>query len=307
MDVCSVLPGRVLVFGGSGYIGRALLRAVGQDRALGTFFQNPFPGGRFFDPARMALTALLQDQGDFSHALILLKSNGPVDGFAGDAEGFYRANVTHVIALIEQLFALGIKPIFLSSDTVFDGRTGSYTEEDLPNPLMEYAKQKVAVERHLQQSGHDHVIIRLPKVYGVTRGDGTLFTQWLEALQKGTTLQLAWDQKLSPIVIGDVVRGLLATVTHDLSGLFHLCGPAAFSRVDLFQMLCAALRSRLGDIPEIPVQQCRINDLAFRERRPIDCSMNPGKFVRAVGLQLQTVEESCRVIADSLGVWPPPD
>ncbi|MEO5350350.1 MAG: sugar nucleotide-binding protein [Magnetococcus sp. YQC-3] len=296
---------KLLVFGGSGYVGRHLLHALGTQRALGTYFQHPFPGGVRFDPDRTRVADLLQKGDSFSHALLLLNS-GSIDSVATHRQTAHLANVTNLIDIIDQLFTLGIKPVFASSDAVFDGTKGNYTEEDARNPLLVYGVHKAIVEEYLQQQPNpNYLIVRLSKVYGVARHDRTLFTQWVDDIQNGTPLRLAWDQRFSPVFVEDVVAGLLALIHHDLSGLFHLSGPESFSRVELFGLLTARLRDRFGDIPQVPIQICRINDLNFVETRPIDCSMNSSKLVRAVGLSLHSAASCCQTLVDSLPAWPP--
>ena len=41
----------------------------------------------------------------------------------------------------------GIRLIHISTDAVFDGKMGDYTEEDIPNPLSVYARTKLEGEQ----------------------------------------------------------------------------------------------------------------------------------------------------------------
>ena len=53
-----------------------------------------------------------------------------------------RVNVDGTLELIRQLVNEGIKPVFFSSDYVFDGDTGGYLDESPLNPINEYGHQK---------------------------------------------------------------------------------------------------------------------------------------------------------------------
>src|SRR5882757_10148298 len=62
---------------------------------------------------------------------------------------------------------LGAAMIHYSTDYVFDGdKTGSYTEEDTPNPQSVYGRSKLAGERAIQEAGIPHLILRTSWVYG---------------------------------------------------------------------------------------------------------------------------------------------
>ena len=296
---------KILLLGGSGYIGRHILNKVGLDKCLATYFQTPLPGGKFFDPSQMSVAELIKGQGVFGHALILIGETR-MDSCASDIKASKKTNVVQIISLIDELFDLGIKPIFLSTDMVFDGTQGGLTEAVSPKPIVIYGKQKVAVEQHLSHSGKQFAIIRLSKVYGNKPGDQTLVTQMLEAMASGDKISLARDQRVCPVYIDDVVDGLLATVYQDLSGIFHLAGPHSCSRVDIFRALQKALEARFKNVNYDNVHYCNINDFNFLETRPIDCSMVSHKFTRTTGLELHSIESVCISLVETLEAWPPP-
>ena len=60
-----------------------------------------------------------------------------------------------------------IKPIFMSSERVFDGGLGNYSEDDPANAETVYGTQKMEIEQYLAQSGGDYAVLRLAKVYGI--------------------------------------------------------------------------------------------------------------------------------------------
>lgn len=68
---------------------------------------------------------------------------------------------------------LGIKSIFLSSEAVFDGRKGMYTEEDIPNPITLYGKQKLQIENL-----NDYLIFRISRATGSSFGEKDIFDEF---------------------------------------------------------------------------------------------------------------------------------
>ena len=51
--------------------------------------------------------------------------------------------------IIAEINNIGIKFIFLSSESVFDGKKGNYIETDSTNPIFEYGKQKDLIEKYI--------------------------------------------------------------------------------------------------------------------------------------------------------------
>jgi len=73
-------------------------------------------------------------------------------------------NVDSIKRILNRLKEWEIKPIFASSEFVFDGKKGNYKETDEVNPILLYGKQKVAIEDYIQSQFKDYLIFRLAKV-----------------------------------------------------------------------------------------------------------------------------------------------
>src|SRR5262245_15636160 len=79
-------------------------------------------------------------------------------------------NVDATQRVLERVLERGARAVFFSTENVFDGRTGGYDESSVPNPLTEYGRLKVEVERDLQARGGDWIIVRIGAT--VTEGLG---------------------------------------------------------------------------------------------------------------------------------------
>ena len=103
-----------------------------------------------------------------------------------------------VTALLAEL-AANIPLVFLSSDLVFDGRTGNYDETAPVNPLSVYAETKVSAEQIIL-ANPKHTVIRLSLNGGTSpAGDRGFNEQMRRAWQAGQTLRLFTDEFRSPI------------------------------------------------------------------------------------------------------------
>ncbi len=114
----------------------------------------------------------------------------------------------------------------LSTDYVFDGREGPYTEADEPNPLSVYGQTKWEAEKIVGRMLPHAVIARTMVLFGHGVGVRPNFVTWLvQALQSGQPVRIVNDQWGSPTWAGDLAGMLLALLDADASGVFHTAGP----------------------------------------------------------------------------------
>jgi len=284
------LVGKLLVLGGSSFVGKHLLARLTTAQYTATYAANACPGMVKFDCTSMRLAEAVGDLAAFDQALLLLGDTQP-DSCVRDPARSQAVNVDGIKRVIGDLLAAGVRPIFVSSEFVFDGNKGRYSETDMPNPILLYGVQKLAVERYLESVTEDYAVLRLAKVYGGEIGDGTLFTNWLPAIERGGQQKCASDQRFSPIYVDDVVDALLKVAESRVRGVFHLGGPEGLSRMECLEALLTQVRSvRPVAVETVP---CRINDFEFSETRPVDVSMRIDKLAAEIGFSPRRVEDFC--------------
>lgn len=285
---------RYLLFGASSFIGLQLIDEIGSESALGTYCTNYQPGMRRYDSVTMTVDDLLEPSERYTHAVLLLGDSQP-DSCYENSDRSHQLNVTSIVRLVDDLILRGIMPIFISSQFVFDGTKGNYTEEDIAHPILLYGRQKLAVEDHIRLRTDRHLILRLPHVYGRRLNDQTLLTAWLDQIRGGArNLRCATDQRFSPIYVDDVGRAILSLVGNRCTGTYHLAGPEICTRSELLQILLAKIH-RQSHV-RVKVDGCSINDFSVAEPRPIDVSMVPDKLVRDTNIRLQTPGDICDLI-----------
>ncbi|NQT22142.1 MAG: sugar nucleotide-binding protein, partial [Candidatus Omnitrophica bacterium] len=275
---------KILVLGGSSYIGRNLFSRLGPRRSVATYYRHLIKDGVYFDALKMDIPDVAEKPEIFSHAVILLGNTNP-DSCARNIEQSERLNVVRICALIDQLKRSAVTPVFMSTEAVFDGRKGGYSETDRVNPVLTYGSQKARVEKYLQQNCAKFLIVRLGRVFGSCRGDGTLFTSWLDQLERGMEIKCARDHLFSPIHVNEVVEGLARLMRGNNSGIFHLSGKNAYARSDMLKTLLKHYKNYRRK--DIRITECSINNFPVAEKRPLDVSMKPDKILKSTGLEIK--------------------
>jgi dTDP-4-dehydrorhamnose reductase len=194
----------------------------------------------------------------------------------------------------------GVRFLFFSSDMVFSGETGGYTEQSPPSPQNVYGWTKLRAEAAVLEANARNLIIRLNLVVGKGTGFGTSFTERiLEEIRGSGKASLFADQFRSPIHVRSVVSVIASLMERDISGILHLGGPQKLSRAELGRALCRATGMPEGTIEEIsymshPLAHQMPRDTAFGiGRREVEF---PELKVQPLEIELAADFEKERVI-----------
>ncbi|MCA1828156.1 MAG: sugar nucleotide-binding protein [Myxococcales bacterium] len=152
-----------------------------------------------------------------------------VDACEKDPETAWAVNAAAVAALAKGRARLTA----LSTDYVFDGVKGDYSEEDAPNPQSAYARSKLAGELAALSLSRDRAVCRVALVYsGYPAAKRTFASAALEALRKGEPVRAFADQIGSPTLADNAAEMVIAVHRSGEQGVFHCGGATQVSRVD---------------------------------------------------------------------------
>jgi dTDP-4-dehydrorhamnose reductase len=226
----------LIIFGSKGFIGRHFARVYPEALALD---HSAFDIS--VDPHFGFSTEGLQ------WALIAAGMSNPLKCEENPAKS-YRCNVEGPLLLGKELLKRGILPIFFSTDYVFN--------DDLQiQPLNTYGKQKAELEEKGERLGA--LVIRLSKVYGVEKGDGTFFDQMAAQFICGQEIMAARDQIFAPIYIEDVLEQVMHLASQKARGVFQIAGPSFASRLEMALHLVEGLRMQRELVKEISLDDLR--------------------------------------------------
>ena len=180
-----------------------------------------------------------------------------------------KINVDGTLELIRQLIDEGIKPIFFSSDQVFDGKKGSYSESSPANPITEYGKQKAEVEANIESvTNGNYLVVRLSKVFSLKKQEGTFLDEIASILLSGGMAKAAFDQIFCPTLINDVIDVVNWLQVTEATGIVNVCSPETWSRYDL----AMALAKRIGDDAS-KVKKVSLDEVMLYPKWPKNTSM----------------------------------
>jgi len=285
---------KVLVLGGSSYVGRHLIEKINPNNVLFTYNKTAIPGGIRFDSTVMDIKEVV-DLNKINSVVILLGDTNP-ETCIEDVDKSENLNVHSIKRIIDALSRYDIKVIFASSEFVYDGKFGNYSESDEAFPILLYGQQKLEVESYIKKNITNYVILRFAKIYSSKLNDNTLFSSWAKLIEDKNSIVCANDQYFSPVHIDNVIDTLLFSIKNKMHGIFNLAGPDRRSRTELLLILIKEIDKVKGCGTK--VISCSIDDFNLNETRPKDVSMNPQKLISTTGIKLISPDEVCKIIAN---------
>ena len=164
----------------------------------------------------------------------------------------YKSNVLTVKHILE-VFNHNVRHIYISSDYVFDGSHGNYTESDEPRPCTVYGHQKLEAEKLLFEYAPEFYIIRLSALFDK---NGTFPTFLRERLSNGETVDCNDDIFYSPTYYRNflVMLGTLLDYKDTSQNIFHCSG----ERVSRFEF--ASLYAKHYGFPSQLIQRSSLGN-----------------------------------------------
>jgi len=138
----------------------------------------------------------------------------------------WNVNVTATRFLLDAAKEISARFIYISTDFVFDGLHGPYTEDSEPNPVNYYGSSKWGAEKAVQESGLQWTIIRTVLVTGnpIFGTRSNIITWVIDKLQKGEKIKVVDDQHRTPTYVEDLAAGILLTIQKKATGIYHISG-----------------------------------------------------------------------------------
>jgi len=156
-----------------------------------------------------------------------------VDGCETEKELSWSINVTGVENIIKYGRTCDAHLIHISSDYIFDGKSGPYTEDEIPNPISHYGKEKLAGENVILAGRIKHTIIRTNVLYGSTQFGRPDFVKWVfDSLSENKNIRIVKDQINNPTYINDLSSAISKIIEFNKLGIYNIGGAEILSRIE---------------------------------------------------------------------------
>ena len=124
----------------------------------------------------------------------------------------------------------GLQLVHISTDAVFDGIEGNYSEDSLPNPLSTYARHKLEGEKAVLGSNPDAAVARVNFFGWSINGTRSLSEIFYRNLSEGKPIKGFNDIYFCPLMVTDLAILLMDMAAQGLKGLYHVLSPVYLSK-----------------------------------------------------------------------------
>jgi dTDP-4-dehydrorhamnose reductase len=176
--------------------------------------------------------------------------------------------------------------IFVSTDSVFDGRDGPYQENDRPVPLNVYARSKLEGELAVADEHPDALIVRT-NLFGWSPGSKQSLAEWFYSkLAAGESCMGFTDIYFSPVYAPELASIFIKMLDHAPAGLYHVPGDECLSKFEFGRRVAQTF----GFDTEL-IKATQSNQIDWKADRPKMTCLNGSNFMQALDISLPSLGE----------------
>jgi dTDP-4-dehydrorhamnose reductase len=279
----------ILITGASGLLGSSLLmRAVGQNREVVGLCRRhdlSIAGAEIRAVDLTDSTATRKVIADLRpSAIIHCAAATNVDWCEDHPQEAAAINIAVSAHLAQLAKEINAQLIHISTDSIFDGERGEYSENDGPSPLNVYAQTKFQAEIEVLRYCPSALIARV-NFYGWNFQNKSSLPEWvLDQLSKGNPVPGFTDVFFCPMLANDLAELLLAMLDRGLIGIYNVVGSERISKYEF-----AARLATLFGFDPARVIPTSIAGAQLRAPRPRDTALNTRKISSALGLPMPDI------------------
>ncbi len=300
----NILKNRILIIGSNGMLGQRLLEYYQKDNFTEIFCASVEPESFIKDvdykqtdiTNKNDIKALMR--AFYPDVVINAAAYTNVDKCETEKETAWKINALAVENIAKYSFAYNAHLIHISTDYVFDGLNGPYTEEDKVNPVSYYGRTKLAGENAINSSNVKYTIIRTNVLYGPAKHGRMDFVKWVvNSLREGKNINIVTDQVNNPTYIDDLVNGIDSAARLSKEGLFNIGGAEFLSRLDFTYRIADFFNLDKNLIK--PIETKELNQPA---KRPLKSGLINSKSERELFYKPLCVEETFALMKNELNL-----
>ena len=179
--------------------------------------------------------------------------------------------------LVSPVVSSGARLLHISTDSVFDGQRGNYTEDDPPNPLSVYAKTKFDGEVAVLAANPQALIARVNMIGWSIIGTRSLSEFFFNNLRAGNQVMGFTDVFFCPLLVNDLAKLLLKMLEMNLTGLYHVVSSDSLSKYDFGVRL-----AKLFELDDSKITPTSVEKSGLKAARSPRLTLNVNKLTSAL-------------------------
>ena len=186
--------------------------------------------------------------------------------------------------------------IQISTDYVFDGYNGPYSEDDDTNPLSVYGKTKLETENILQERRINWCILRTNVLFDYYINTESSFIKWvIDSLKSNKSISVVDDQWNNPTWTQNLAEIIELVINKNVEGIYNYGGADYLNRFEFAQVIADIFNLDITHISPIST-----NSLSQAAPRPLKGGLKTEKIEQELNIQCVDLETSLSMIKSQL-------
>lgn len=270
---------KVLIIGSSGFLGKEIYKIFKLDESYetyGTYSKTIVNGFEYLDLNNLnSITEVFIKIRP--EILIITAALTNVEYCETNKKEAYKINVTGIENIVSIAKKYNSKIIYVSTEYVFDGVSGPYSEQDNTNPINYYGETKLLAEQIIQKSIKEYLIVRTTVVYGWDVNSKNFIMQLIRNLSDNKIMKVPYDQISSPTYCSNLSGMIKECCDKEILGILNLVDKDIIDRYNF--AVKAAEMLNLDSSLLVPVKTEELGQIA---KRPLNAGLKVDKACDAL-------------------------
>jgi len=284
---------KIIITGASGLLGSNMIKTTSKDFELfGIYNNNKVKFNRKTSLLKIDLTKREQLSGIIKinpDLIIHCAAYTNVDGCEKNPDLAHLINVEGTRNILEVAKKTDAFLIHISTDAVFDGKKGNYSEKDNTNPINAYAKSKLEAEEVITKEDIDSCIVRTT-IYGWNKLDKFSLAEWMiNKFESKLEFSAFYDVIFSPILTNNLTPALFEIYKKKITGILNVAGSKSCSKYEFAQLIADVF-----SFDKELIKKTSIDEIGLLAKRAKNLSLNVSKAQKTLDTKLLDTKQGLK-------------
>ena len=184
------------------------------------------------------------------------------------------------------------KIIQISTDYVFNGEKGPYSEDDEVAPLSIYGATKLEAEKIVMSHSSENLILRANVLYDYDTQSKASFLNWVvNSLQQKKPIKVVNDQVCNPTWTESIAKTILSCIENNINGIYHWGDAEFLSRYEFALKIARSFKLDTNLISPILTEE--LDQIA---PRPLNSGLKSHKLLKVLDIHQPSINECLKKI-----------
>lgn len=188
------------------------------------------------------------------------------------------------------------KIVFISTDYIFDGKNGPYSEEDIPNPISFYGNIKLECENIVKEY-KNYLIIRTTGIYGFETAGKNFVLSLIKNNKAGNIAKIPVDQYSNPTLSDNIADAIIKLCQKNIIGIYNVGSSEFINRYEF-----ALKISRIFNLNQKLITPITTTELKQKAQRPLLSGLKTDKIKNNINIKLFSCYEGLNILKKQLSL-----